>query len=593
MIPVPDRRLCRLRQRHLTAALLSCAVAPSTAHAQSASAVLPPTREEVTRPETQEQQNRALRLDVQGAIERAPCALDSPEFAKIRFTVRGAEFEGLQGANPQDLESSYSALVGSEQPISVVCEIRDRATALLRSAGYIAAVEVPEQRIADGVVRFHVVMARLVQVRVRGNASGAEDVIAGFLNQLKKQPVFNRYQAERYLLLASDLPGYSVRLTLRPAGTGPGEVLGDVTVQRTAAYADVNVQNGGTQSLGRWGEFLRGQLFGLTGLADRTTFGMFATSDLREQRTLQAGHDFSLGGDGLRLGGYFTVAWARPSLEGDGDLRARTMLATFQADYPLIRRLARTLRGSIGIDVINQDIEFNSNDLSRDRLRVSFARLGLDALSTKFSGGRSQAEPLWRIGVLLEGRKGLDVLGASDICATPTCSGVPTSRNGGVPTAAVVRGLLNAEYRPVPKLTLALGGRWQYAWKPLLSFEQFAAGNYTAGRGYDPGSLLGDRGWGTRAEIRAGSTIPASARKPAVESYLFFDHARVDDLDGLLVHGSNHLNSVGGGARASFGRFWLDAALAVPLTRVGPLDRKPDSRFLISLTTRLWPWSYK
>ena len=118
-------------------------------------------------------------------------------------------------------------------PISVVCEIRDRAATILRDAGYIAAVQVPEQRIAEGNVRFQVLMAHLTDVRVRGDATGAESLIAGYLRQLTKQPVFNRYEAERYLLLASDLPGYSVRLTLRPAGTVPGDVIGDVTVQRT------------------------------------------------------------------------------------------------------------------------------------------------------------------------------------------------------------------------------------------------------------------------------------------------------------------------------------------------------------------------
>ena len=55
--------------------------------------------------------------------------------------------------------------------------------------------------------------------------------------------MFNRYEAERYLLLASDLPGYTVRLTLRPAGGAPGDVIGDVTVQRTPAYVDFNVEN--------------------------------------------------------------------------------------------------------------------------------------------------------------------------------------------------------------------------------------------------------------------------------------------------------------------------------------------------------------
>ena len=39
-----------------------------------------------------------------------------------------------------------------------------------------------------------------------------------------------------------------------------------------------------------------------------------------------------------------------------------------------------------------------------------------------------------------------------------------------------------------------------------------------------------------------------------------------------------HLNSVGGGARVNWDRFVLDAALAVPLTHVGPLNSEPDPR---------------
>ena len=150
------------------------------------------------------------------------------------------------------------------------------------------------------------------------------------------------------------------------------------------------------------------------------------------------------------------------------------------------------------------------------------------------------------------------------------------------------------ELRPVPKLTLALGLRAQYAWKPLLSFEEFSAGNYTVGRGYDPGALLGDMGFGSQAEIRFGSRIPASASKPGIEGYVFWDHALVRNRDRLtVVPGREHLDSIGGGARASFDRFALDAALAIPLTRIGFDNRRPGPRLLISLTSRLWPWSYR
>jgi len=563
--------------------------------AQTARPLAPPTREEITRPVTPPTAPTG-RLQIEGGIERSPCALDGPEFRSIHFVLRGAEFEGLQGLTRADLAPSYAGLIGQDVPISTVCEIRDRAATLLRDAGYIAAVQVPEQRIADGIVRFQVLVARLTQVRVRGEATGAETVLAAYFSQLTKHPLFNRYEAERYLLLASDLPGYTVRLTLRPAGTAPGDVVGDVTVQRLPAYADFVVQNGGSKELGRWGGLLRGQLFGLTGLGDRTSLSLYSTSDFEEQQTVQLAHDMRLGPQGLNLAGSFTYAWARPSIP-DAHVLAKTLLGTVELGYPFIRRQAQTVRGSIGMDIINQDVDFNHNDLSRDRLRVLFLRLGADVLASDFGPGFSAAEPPWHITGLAELRQGLHVLGASHDCGplAVNCLGpgeIPPSRLEGESDATVLRFTGYGEFRPMPKLTLALGMRAQYAWKPLLSFEQFSAGNYTVGRGYDPGALLGDKGLGTQLEVRYGSRIPVSVKRPAVEGYAFWDHTEVRSEGSVVIPGREHLNSIGAGARVNWNRFILDAGLAVPLTHLGPLNRRPDPRVLISLSTRLWPWRY-
>jgi hemolysin activation/secretion protein len=559
---------------------------------------LPPTREQVTRPVQPTQQGRAPRLEVEGGVERAPCALAGPEYQNIRLTLRAVDFEGLQGLSAGDLTSTYADYIGREQPISVVCEIRDRAATILRNAGYIAAVQVPEQRIDNGTVHFRVLMARLTQVRVRGNATGAEQTIAGYLNQLTKEPVFNRYEAERYLLLASDIPGYTVRLTLRPAGTAPGEVIGDVTVQHQRGYADFNVQNAGSHDLGPWGGVVRGQLYGLLGLADRTTLSLYSTSDFHEQQTIQLGEDIRVGPQGLTVAGAFTYSWARPHV-ADSDIRATTLLGTLEVGYPFIRRQARTLRGSVGMDYVNQDVDLDHIDLSRDRLRVGFARLGFDGISSDFSNpGFTLYEPRWHASALVELRQGLDILGASPFCGSDgsNCSAthIGTSRADGRPTATVLRSTVYGEFRPVPKLTFALGAQAQYAWDPLLSFEQFSTGNYTVGRGYDPGALIGDRGWGTQAEIRVGSRVPVSTRRPAFEGYGFWDHAKIHNLGALGdVAGRKYLNSVGAGARVNFDRFALDAALAIPLTRIGIDDRRPPTRILVSLTSRLWPWSYR
>jgi hemolysin activation/secretion protein len=579
--------------RLCVSALLTCS--PAALAAQSAADVLPPTREEVPRPVEPRPPAPPPRLEVEGGIERAPCALDGPEYQSIHLTLRGVEFDGLKGLTQAQLASAYAPYLGHDVPVSVVCEIRDRAGTILRNAGYIAAVQVPEQRIGDGTVRFQVLMAHLTQVRVRGDASGAERVIAGYLNQVTKRPVFNKYDAERYLLLASDLPGYTVRLTLRPAGTTPGEVVGDVTVQHLPAYVDFNVQNGGSHALGPWGGLLRAQIFGLTGLGDRTTLSVFSTADLKEQQTVQVGHDFRIGPDGLSLAGAFTYAWAKPTVP-DASVLARTLLGTVEVGYPFVRRQAASVRGSAGMDYVNQDVELSRIPFSRDRLRVGFVRLGFDAAKTDLPSGWSSAEPPWRFNALVELRQGLRIFGATPDC---TFGGVnclvPPSRGEGQSDATVLRYTAYGEWRPVPKITIALGARGQYAWKPLLSFEEFSAGNYTAGRGYDPGTLLGDRGFGTQSEIRFGSRIPESARKPAVEGYVFWDHAMVRNLDkyAVVVLGPDELDSMGGGARVNFDRFALDAVVAVPMTRIGPYNIRPDPRVLISLTSRIWPWSYR
>lgn len=563
-----------------------------------------PTREEVERVPLSPTVEAQPRLTVEGGIERAPCALADPAYRDVTFTVSNVIFEDLKAVSPEILRPAYADYLGSEQPIAVVCEIRDRAATILRDAGYIAAVQVPEQRIADGTVRFKVLMAKLVGVRVRGDAGRAERTIAAYLERLTEQEVFNRFDAERYLLLAGDLPGYDVRLSLRSAEAAPGEVIGEVAVLRTPGQVDFNVQNFGSRDLGRWGGLLRGQFYGLTGLGDRTTVAFFSTADFDEQQTLQLGHDFRLGGEGLTLSGQFTYAWADPDL-GDPrlDVKARTLLATVEAAYPLIRTQAQTLRGAAGLDIINQKVRFNDLPLTRDQLRVAFARLDLEATdpdSINRLGGYSIAEPRWRFLGGLELRQGLDLLGASEDCGPSfarcrAAGAVPISRLEGDPTGTVFRFNAYGEYRPVPNIAFALGMKGQATRDPLLSFEEFSVGNYTVGRGYDPGTLLGDNGLGFQAEVRFGSIIPQTRDSLSVQPYLFVDTAWVWNEDRLNARDVRQdLTSIGGGLRALYGdRLQLDVALAVPLERAGVLAaEKPDPRLLVSLTTRLWPWSF-
>ena len=69
-------------------------------------------------------------------------------------------------------------------------------------------VEVVGAPLLDRLLTPNVDVLRLrLEALVAGILGRAERLIASYLDPLTRQDVFNRYQAERALLLASDLPG--------------------------------------------------------------------------------------------------------------------------------------------------------------------------------------------------------------------------------------------------------------------------------------------------------------------------------------------------------------------------------------------------
>ncbi len=569
----------------------------SPAFGQAAST---PTREEIQRsPDLPRVPSNRNRLKIDGDVERAPCPLAEPAYRDVMVDLREVRFDGLKTISPEILRESWSSYVGQKVPIATVCEIRDRAATILRGQGYLAAVQVPPQRIENGVVRFDVLLAKLTGFQVRGAAGKSEAIISRYLRAIQDQPVFNIRFAERYLLLAQDLPGFDVRLTLRPAGTVPGEVIGEVQVVRTPVEVNFAAQNYGSQEVGRIGGIVQARFNGIFGIGDRTTIGVFSTHDFREQQVVQAAQEVRVGGEGLTLGAEFSYAWTKPTLGGGIFLASETFVGSFTARYPLIRRQASNLVIGGGLDVINQSSTFNGLPFTRDRLRVPFLRVDYDAIDAQSfvsTTGYSPGEPRWRFGLGFELRHGIDALGASPDCRTTiaACIAVgvtPPSRLTADPSAFVSRANAMAEFRPTPRLGFSIATRLQYSPSTLLSYEQFSAGNYTIGRGFDPGTLIGDSGVGLRGEASFGSLVPKSRKSFAVQAYGFIDAAWVwshDTVPGLAD--PQTLQSAGGGVRVAFGdRFLLDAGVAVPFDKAGLQTVRGDTRVLVSLTTRLFP----
>lgn len=580
----------------LTGTVLTAAMLPAAANAQVAPGA-GITREELQRDQLDQQlQSPGQALSLDSAVERAPCPLAGPQFADLSFTFTGAHFTGLESIDASMVAPAYTGVIGQELPVSAICDIRDRAATILRQAGFLAAVQVPVQEIADGAVRFDVVLARMSAVQVRGDAGPSGRLLQQYINRLVGQPVFNVDDAERYLLLARDIPGLDVRLVLQAAprdeGALPGDVVGIFNVSRTSIVADVNIQNLGSRAVGRFGALARVRLNGITGMGDETTLSYYVTEDFSEQQVLQLGHEFRVGGEGLQFGGNLTFAWSQPDIPGPNLFASETFIGSAYASYPFRRRQTSNVSGTLGFDLIDQDVEFTGLPLSRDRLRVAYMRFDfsqIDAGSLRGSGGYSAAEPRFFAGASIEVRQGLDVFGTSEACGPAfvncTVPGVvPPSRLDGDPTAFVVRGQGLLDYRPVPLLKLSMKPRFQYSPDALLGYEQISGGNYTAGRGFDPGAVIGDSGYGGQVEMAYGSLIPQTVGGMAFQPYAFFDVMAVNSRN---LPGTQTISSAGGGIRAALGQTaFLDIVGAVPLQRAPFQASRGDARVLINLSVQ-------
>ncbi len=545
------------------------------------------TREQLN-PAQQAERPASRRAGLLDAPEIAPCPLDG---SPLTFKLDGVKVEGT--SLPDTVTSrAYEGLVGQTIPVSRICEIRDRLATLLFHRNILARVYVPEQTIASGTLTLKVVEARIVDVRIRPTPGAAEigpaqDRVEAYLAKLRGLRPFDLVTAQRYLALASEVPGVRITPALRASsdrGEGDGAVDLEVEIDREPYRVVGIVQNTGSKTLGPWSAVAAVDINSLTSFGERTTLVGYHTLD-NEQWIVQLAQEARFGSEGLV--GRYSLAYgqSRPGdVLKDLNLKGTSFVGTAQLSYPLVRQIrSYSLWAEGGADFVNQKIAFVSSDLSNDKLRITWARLrGL--LYQPLDGGltlRAEGQ--------VEARKGWETLGGSK-------KGQGTlSRLEGDPAAWDVRGDAEVRLSLREILELELFGQAQYADKPLLSYEELAAGSLTVGWGYSPSVLAGDRGAMGRVRL-SGPKLPQPGQPPGawVRPFVFYDHSRLSNLDTGST--SRTLRSYGGGAEAEVPIRWLlgdDPPITVQarLIYAEPLDKpfptateKPSSRVLFTLS---------
>jgi len=571
--------------RALPRILLGCALAITCLVSSQASAqTLGQSRGELETPATQERPTTQIRTEFRrGSGEQATCPFEGNGST---VWLERVVFRPARDAS-QPLDYQFARLLTKEveqpngtYPLTKICEIRDQANAALRSAGWIAAVQVPPQDIV-GTLVLEVVSASLKEIDIQGNTGPYEYLLRDIIKSLTALDPVNERDIERVLLVANDIPGLRVQMSLARAPEGGGALLGKLNASFERATAFANTRNVNAELIGRETVFGRVEYNGLTGLSDVTHIAAQTTLDFQEQLIFEAGHEFGVGPENVRVATGIVYAKSRPDIQ-NLDVEAETVFANLAVSYPVLRSPLASADLSAGFEYVDQETLIGSVTLSKDSIRTVYARA--EAAGQVRRPDRSTQ---FIYSGYVELRKGLNILGGTQAnsIGIATTDGFTSSRPFGEADAFIMRGGIDMTWFPNEVIDARVRMEAQWTDQPLLSFDEYAIGNLSIGRGYDPGANSGDRAIGGAYEL--GATVLKQSQH-RLQLFGFFDIVEIENLDPATANAKRTLKSAGGGLRYNLGSgFSAELVYASPQDRALNTDqRRPTDRVLFSITTK-------
>jgi hemolysin activation/secretion protein len=500
----------RPRFAPLLAALLCGA---SGALAQSLPAQAPPAPQRIIEGLRQQEQP-----DLAPRLEPPPLEAISGPGAQQRLRIGRVSVEGQRGLPAARLNAVAAPLAGREVALAEIEQTRLELLRLYREAGFpfstIAATVSPGAPGAE--LRFAVTEGFVAEVRLEGDIGPAGTQVLRFLNPLIGQRPLSAARLERALLLASDIPGVTVRGVLRPLASEPGalQLVARLERQRFGGYA--NADNRAYELTGPTQGLLVAGANAFTALGERSEILLYGAEG-DTQWFAQGSFEAFAGGSGLRLRGYAGMGEARPgsSLAAIG-YAGETRLAGLVASYPIIRSRPMNLGAVLQFDAFEGTVDTGSGAqrqrASRDSVRSLRGGFDFQALDDWLGGPAPAANTA---GLRLH--HGLSGLGA-------TANGDPLAARA--ESVFDYRKLTFELGRTQPLFSLGEGsvvslfalGAGQWSDEVLPNVEKFFLGGARLGRGFYAGQVTGDSALAGSLELQLDTRLDIA--DPVVGAFL-------------------------------------------------------------------------
>ena len=471
------------------------------------------------------------------------------------------------------LRPLVTPLEGQNVTLARVEQARLAIVTAYRNAGY-AFVTVAAALAPSGPDRSNLQLSvtegYVAEVRLEGDIGPAGTQVLRFLNNATEQRPIRVETLERALLLASDVPGVTVRGLLQPVPGEPGalRLVAQVTRRSVSGYGTVD--NRANRLTGPFQALAVLTANSFTEYGERTEISTFL-AERESQYFAQAAFEAFIGGSGLRVRLYAGAGVTRPigELETIG-FAAPTQVGGFSLSYPIIRSRPLNLTAVGQFDIYNAAIENevsgNVTRVARDEIRTFRGGFDLQAADTAF-GMLPLAINLGTVRV----SQGTNRFGASRNLALDA-----TRQSAAFDFTKVAGEFQRTQplFAPFADTMISVQGLVSGQWTNdiLPSAERYFLGGNRLLRGYYVGQAAGDSGYGYALELQLDTAwdvpltpFPGSGRATS-QFYVFQDYGRV--TQNLDSDRNVKAVSYGGGIRTLISEtVGIDLEFARRLTR--------------------------
>jgi hemolysin activation/secretion protein len=456
-------------------------------------------------------------------------------------------------------------------PVTAIYDLAQRITAKYGADGYVLtrAIVPPQELSPRGdVVRIQVVEGYIDHVEWPPVLAKYRDFFSYYAAKITAERPINIRTLERYLLLASDLPGLRFTNSLKASPKNPGAATLVVEVVEKPIDVFARIDNRGTRARGPWQYFTSINVNNLARIHEAWTLTTAGAFQLKELQYYYAAYRQVLTGEGLTFFANNSYSRSKPGTEILELLEYKTRGDLFEAglSYPVIRSREKNAVATALFYMSNDRSDILGALNTLDRIRGFRFKADVDFVDPIRATNQFNL-------ILSQGIEGLGASGnGSDLL----------SRANGRTDFTKFEATFTRLQPLGWNFSLLLAAYGQWASTPLLSPELCGYGGRAFGRAYDPSELVGDKCLELLVELRYD--IPHALQNVTqLQLYTYADRGWLHNLAPVPGTPENVDGaSVGGGLRLG-----LQPNLTVDLSAAkGVAGIRDDWRFFLITTGR-------